>query len=166
MILTQLKQISRYYLEEKELETAFLHYTLFERILIDHQKKKRYAVIGIRESAEDFFFEKQYRAAAKFYNDMRNTFGQHSLRDVDQYRLAKSFFQIGYMDKALEEYKTFTSFYAYSPLLTKAYKDIANIYYLCGNKIMFQSYTDLSKGKVRNRHKSKRLSKLRRGVIK
>ena len=164
MILTNLKQTSRYYLEEKEFETAYLHYTLFERILIDHQKKKRYAVIGIRESAEDFFFEKKYRAATKFYKDIRTTFGQNNLRDIDQYRLAKSLFFMNNLDEALEEYKTFTAYYAYSSLLSKAYKDIANIYFLCGNKIMFQKYLDLSKGKVKSKLKVKSLSNLRRGV--
>ena len=165
MILTNLKQTSRYYLEEKEYETAYLHYTLFERILLDHQKKKRYAVIGIRESAEDFFFEKRYRAATKFYRDMRYHFGQNNLRDVDQFRLAKSLSQMNNIDEALEEFKIFTSCYSYSSLLTKAYKEIANIYSLCGNKIMFQYYIDLSKGKVKGKRKIKRLSNLRRGVI-
>ena len=164
MILTNLKQTSRYYLEEKEYETAYLHYCLFERILIDHQREKRYAVIGVRESAEDFFFEKQYRAAAKFYKDLKAAFDQSSLRDIDQYRLAKSLFYTGNLDEALEEYRIFTAYYAYSPLLSKAYKDIANIYYSCGNKIMFQNYLDLSKGKVKGKRKVKRLSKLRRGV--
>ena len=166
MILTNLKQTSRYYLEEKEYETAYLHYSLFERILIDHQNKKRYAVIGIRESAEDFFFEKQYRAAAKFYQDLRTSFGQNSLRDIDQYRFAKSLFNLNQIDKALNEYKTFTAYYGYSSILNKAYKDIANIYLLCGNNIMFDQYIELSKGKFKLKRKPKRISKLRRGVRK
>ena len=67
-------------------------------------------------------------------------------------------------DEALEEYKTFTAYYTYSSLLSKAYKDIANIYFLCGNKIMFDHYIDLSKGKTKNKLKVKSLSNLRRGV--
>lgn len=166
MILTKLKQTSKYFLEEKELETAYLHYRIFERILIDHQRKKRYAVIGLRETAEDFYFEKKFRAAAKFYEDMRETFGQDSLRDIDQYRLAKSYLHTNNLNKALEEFKTFTSFYPYSQLLKKAYKEIASIYYLCGNKIEFKKYTEYSKGKFKIKNKNRRISKLRRGVIK
>jgi hypothetical protein len=164
MILTNLKQTSRFFLEEKELETAFLHYTLFERILLDHQNEKRYAIIGVRETAEDFFFDRKYRAAAKFYSDLRDSFGQNNLRDIDQYRLARSFFQVSHFDEALREFKVFTTYYGYSTLLSKAYKDIANIYYLCGNRKLFQYYLDLSKGKVSSRAKVKRISSLRRGV--
>jgi len=134
MIMTMLKQSTRYYLDEKEYEVASTYAELYGKIIIQYSNNRNQAIAALRDLAYEFLIIGHHRSSKKYYNDIQKHFGSKALSDYDLVHLAEAEEKLGHLDKAMSGYQSLVRRFPRSRYVKSSYDQMSRICTLCGNR--------------------------------
>jgi hypothetical protein len=143
MILTILKQTTRFHLDEKDYEVANLYADMYCKMIVQYLNKPDQAIVALRDLAFDFFIIGHYRSAKKYYLELKEHYGHGAFLDEDLMHFAETLEKLRHTHEALLEYQYLIRMQPHSPYIAKSLRHIISICDECSNKNKAQLFRDL-----------------------
>lgn len=144
MIMTILKQTTRYYLEEKEYEVANVYGNLYAETALNYSQNQKKCATALTDLAHDFFISEQYRSAKSHYQEVIRHFGEKSLSEKGLFNLALCELRLHHSDEALKWFQKLVRTYPYSSFVRETFKYMSQICDDCFNRKQAEIFRELS----------------------
>jgi tetratricopeptide (TPR) repeat protein len=144
MILTILKQTTRFHLDEKDFEVANVYADLYSQMIIHYINKRGQAVAALKDLAYEFYIIGLYRNAEKYYRLVKEHYGVTALNDQDLVRFGEILEKLDHLGEAMNFYQRVVRYYPHSPCIRDACRQISRIFDLCGNRNKASFFRGLS----------------------